>query len=118
MLGMMGFGIGCVLVFEIVFVFFVFFILYFVVLDFLWLLRIGYILVLFMIGGIVGLCIFVGVGLFLGYGGVGINLGRCIGLVVVFGGFMWIGYWVFWVGFGLLGVFMVVLYCNILFIYI
>ncbi|XP_024389627.1 aquaporin TIP1-2 isoform X1 [Physcomitrium patens] len=111
--GMMGLGTGRALVLEIVLAFFVLFISYSVALDPPRLPRTGYTLAPFMIGGIVGLCIFAGAGLFSGYGGAGINPGRCIGPAVVLGGSMWTGHWVFWVGPGLSGALMAALYRNI-----
>lgn len=92
---------------------FVLFISYSVALDPPRLPRTGYTLAPFIVGGIVGLCIFAGGNLVAGYGGAGINPGRCIGPAVAMGGAMWDGHWVFWIGPGVAGIVMAGFYWNI-----
>lgn len=111
--GVVGMETGRAFLLETVLAFFVLFISYSVALDPPRLPRIGYTLAPFIVGGIVGLCIFAGGNLVTGYGGAGINPGRCIGPAVALGGEMWKGHWVFWLGPGSAGVIMAALYWNI-----
>lgn len=110
--GVVGLETGRAFLLETVLTFFVLFVAYSVALDPPRLPRIGYTLAPFIIGGIVGLCIFAGGNLATGYGGVGLNPGRCIGPAVALGGSLWTGHWVFWVGPALAGLAMAALYRN------
>ena len=111
--GVVGVQAGRALLLEVVLTFFVLFIAYSVALDPPRLPRIGYTIAPFMVGGLVGLCIFAGGNLVSGYGGAGINSARCIGPAVALGGSMWTGQWVFWLGPALSGLAMAALYRTI-----
>lgn len=111
--GNVGIEPGRAFVLEMVLGFFVLFISYSVALDPPRLPKTGYVLAPFIVGGIVGLCIFAGGNLVAGYGGAGINPGRCIGPAVVMGGSMWNGHWVFWAGPAVAGLLMATLYRTI-----
>ena len=111
--GVVGVHPGRALLLETLLTFFVIFIAYSVALDPPRLPRIGYTLAPFMVGGIVGLCIFAGASLVPGYGGAGINAARCIGPAVVLGGSVWDGQWVFWLGSALSGLVMAAVYRTI-----
>lgn len=108
-----GLEIGRAFLLEVVLTFFVLFISYSVALDPPRLPRIGYTLAPFMIGGVVGIGTFAGGSLIEGYGGAGINPGRCIGPAVALGGSMWTGHWVFWAGPSLAGLAMAALYRTV-----
>lgn len=111
--GVVGLATNRALLIEIGMAFFVLFVSYSIALDPPQLPKTGYILAPFMVGGVVGLCIYCSGGLISGYGGAGINPGRCIGPAVAMGGVMWTNHWVFWLGPGTASVAMAILYHTI-----
>ncbi|KAG0583102.1 hypothetical protein KC19_3G109600 [Ceratodon purpureus] len=111
--GVVGMDTNRAFLLETGLTFFVLFIAYSIALDPPRLPRTGYTLAPFLIGAVVGLGIFTGGSLVSGYGGAGINPGRCIGPAVALGGSMWTGHWVFWAGPALAGLAMAALYHNI-----
>ncbi|XP_065866463.1 probable aquaporin PIP2-6 [Euphorbia lathyris] len=62
--------------------------------------ELGLVMICVILAASMGLAIFVSIMVTgkAGYGGVGLNPARCLGSALIYGGPLWHGHWVFWVG--------------------
>ncbi|XP_050234457.1 probable aquaporin TIP1-2 [Mercurialis annua] len=95
-----GVSVGTALIIEILCTFMVLYVAMTIIVDKQKCIDLGLTMVCVMISGIYAVSVFVSITVTgrPGYGGVGLNPARCLGPLLVMGGDLWQGHWVFWVG--------------------
>ncbi|EEF28306.1 probable aquaporin TIP3-1 isoform X2 [Ricinus communis] len=95
-----GVSVGTALIIEILCTFMVLYVAMTIILDKQKCMDLGLTTVCVIISGIYAASVFVSITVTgrPGYGGVGLNPARCLGPVLLMGGALWEGHWVFWVG--------------------